>query len=265
MSLTPNPLPELDPLGAIAEPPSTSEDPPWSGWHVLAIALLTVASIGLFLTVITYATHHWLDPHTPIIEIAKRPILTVIAQALAYLVILALMVSIVHQSGSSFATSVRWNWPPNPLPYLAAGVALAIILQGVAHFVPMPKELPIDRFFKTPAEAWALSLFGVTFAPLLEELFFRGFLYPVLVRRLGIVFAILLTSASFGLLHAPQLGRAWGPVLVVFLVGLALTVTRSVTKSVGTGLLMHISYNLTLTSLLYLATDGFHHLERMTQ
>jgi membrane protease YdiL (CAAX protease family) len=142
---------------------------------------------------------------------------------------------------------------------------LAFALQGVAHLVPMPKQLPIDLFFRTPAEAWALSVFGITFAPLFEELFFRGFLYPVLVRRLGIPFAIIVTSASFGLIHAPQLGRAWGPVLVVFLVGLALTITRAVTKSVGASLLIHIAYNFTLSALLYIATSGFHHLERLTQ
>jgi membrane protease YdiL (CAAX protease family) len=82
---------------------------------------------------------------------------------------------------------------------------------------------------------------------------------------MGTVFAIVLTALGFGLIHAPQLGRAWGPVLVVFLVGLALTITRAVTKSVCPGLLMHAAYNFTLTSLLYIASGGFHHLDRLTQ
>jgi uncharacterized protein len=267
LSLTPDSLPELSPLGHIPEPtpPPPTENPPWTGWHVTAIAVLTVVSIGFFLTILTYATHRFVDPNTPIIDIAKRPLLTVVAQTLAYLAILALMVAIARQSGSSFSASIRWIWPPNPFLFLASGVALAIGLQGVAHFVPMPKELPIDRFFQTPAEAWVLSLFGITFAPLIEELFFRGFLYPVLARRMGTVFAIVLTALGFGLIHAPQLGRAWGPVLVVFLVGLALTITRAVTKSVCPGLLMHAAYNFTLTSLLYVASGGFHHLDRLTQ
>ncbi len=267
MSLTPNPLPESVTAELIpeAKPVSTREDPPWTLWHVLAIAVLTMASIGLYLTLIAYATHRYLDPHTPVIEIAKRPILSVIAETLAYILILGLMVSIARQPGVSFASAVRLKWPENPLSYLAGGVALAIGLQGMAHFLPMPKELPIDRFFRTPMEAWALSLFGITFAPLLEELFFRGFLYPALARRLGTYFAIFLTAVSFAVLHAPQLGRAWGPVFVIFLVGLALTVTRAVTKSVGTSLLIHMAYNFTLTALLYIATDRFQHLDKLTQ
>ena len=113
--------------------------------------------------------------------------------------------------------------------------------------------------------AWALSLFSITFAPLLEELFFRGFLYPVLVRRFGVAIAVLTTSAAFSLIHAPQLGRAWGPVLVIFIVGLALTVTRAITKSVAASLLMHMAYNSTLSVLLFIGTDGFRHLERLNQ
>jgi len=123
----------------------------------------------------------------------------------------------------------------------------------------------MDRFFRTPSEAWALSLFGITFAPVLEELFFRGFLYPVLARRFGIAIAVLTTAAAFSLIHAPQLGRAWGPVLVIFMVGMALTLTRAITKSVAAGLLMHMAYNATLSILLFVGTDGFRHLERLNQ
>jgi hypothetical protein len=144
-------------------------------------------------------------------------------------------------------------------------MVLSVGLQGVAHFLPMPRELPIDRFFQTAQEAWVLSIFGMTLAPLMEELFFRGFLYPVLVRRLGIVIAVIITAATFGMIHAPQLGHAWGPVLVVFMVGLALTITRAVTRSVAPGFLMHVAYNGTISVLIFAATDGFRHLERLNQ
>src|SRR5262249_35830842 len=102
-------------------------------------------------------------------------------------------------------------------------------------------------------------------APFFEEMFFRGFLYPVLDRRLGAAFAILFTAAAFGLIHAPQLAQAWGPVLVVFLVGLLLTVTRAVTKSLASSVLVHVAYNGTISAFLYFGTDCLHHLEKITQ
>jgi membrane protease YdiL (CAAX protease family) len=243
-----------------------SEDPPWSGWDVLGIALLTVLAIVVFLFATTLAAQRLLFPRLPSVEVAKLPLVTVAAQFLAYLVVLVFMVLLVKRGqGRPFWSAVRWNWPRNSFVYLLGGVALAFGLQGLAHVLPMPKELPIDRFFQTANEAWALSVFGMTLAPLLEELFFRGFLYPVLVRRLGVALAVLLTAAGFGLIHAPQLGRAWAPVLVVFLVGLVLTITRAVTKSVASSLLIHIAYNGTISALIFAASDGFRHLDKLNQ
>jgi membrane protease YdiL (CAAX protease family) len=267
-----SPLNPISPPGPFPEeespPPATviSEDPSWSEWEVLQIAMLTVASIVSFLFLITFAAQRLLYANSTIAEVAGYPWVTVLAQLLAYFVVLLFMVSVVKRKpGESFWRAIRWDWPQSWSAYLFGGVILALALQGLAHFLPMPKELPIDRFFRTPREAWALSLFGVSLAPLLEEFFFRGFLYPVLARRLGVVLAILLTSIGFGLIHAPQLGKAWAPVLVVFLVGLALTITRAVTKSVAASLLMHVAYNGTISALIFAVSDGFRHLDKLAQ
>jgi membrane protease YdiL (CAAX protease family) len=246
--------------------PATRENPPWSGWDVLAIALLTVLAIIIFLFASTFTAQRLLYPHLPVTDVAKFPLVTVMAQLLAYLTIFAFMVVVVKRGGvRSFWAAIRWNWPAAWPFYLMSGVVLALTLQGLAHVLPMPKELPIDRFFQTSSEAWALSLFGITVAPLFEELFFRGFLYPVLVRRIGMTLGIILTAAGFGLIHAPQLAQAWGPVLVVFLVGLVLTVVRAVTRSVASGVLIHMAYNGTISVLLFIASDGFRHLDKLNQ
>jgi membrane protease YdiL (CAAX protease family) len=270
VSSPPNPLsdPGLLPLperpAPVVEIPI--EDPVWSGWDVLQIVLLTVASVFVFLPLAAFVAQRFLYPKVAFIDVVTYPLVTVAGQGFAYLVILAFMFSIVkREPGRDFWEAIRWNWPKHWSNFLLAGMALSFALQGVAHVLPMPKELPMDRFFRTPGEAWALSLFGVTFAPLLEELFFRGFFYPVLARRFGIGIAVVVTAASFGLIHAPQLGRAWGPVLVIFMVGLALTIARALNKSVAASLLMHVAYNATLSVLLFIGTDGFRHLERLNQ
>jgi hypothetical protein len=58
---------------------------------------------------------------------------------------------------------------------------------------------------------------------------------------------------------------AWGPVLIIFLVGLVLTMVRARQNSVAAGLIIHMAYNATLSALLFAATDGFRHLEKMSQ
>jgi uncharacterized protein len=104
-------------------------------------------------------------------------------------------------------------------------------------------------------------VFAVSLGPLMEELFFRGFLYPVLARRLGAVGGIVLTALPFGLMHYLQY-RSWSAVLIVVLVGVVLTTVRAVTKSVASSFLAHVGYNGALMVLTALATDGFRHMEK---
>jgi len=127
----------------------------------------------------------------------------------------------------------------------------------------MPKHAPIDDFFRTARDAYVLSLFGIFFAPLFEELFFRGLLYPALARRIGMIPSILVTALAFASIHGSQLKYSWGPVLVIFLVGVTLTTVRAVKKSVGATVLMHMAYNGTIFVAAYIATDGFRHLEKL--
>jgi membrane protease YdiL (CAAX protease family) len=266
---SPNPWVEPSPTGSqpFASPPDpVIRDPSWTGWDVLRVAFATIGSIIVFLLLVASLAHRLLYPGLSFAEVSKDPLVTVIAQFLAYLVVLAYMMALVERNATGgFWSAIHWNWPRNWLPCVIGGLLLAFGLQAFAHFLPMPKELPIDRFFQTPAEAWILSLFGATFAPLIEELFFRGFLYPLLARRLGIFLGVVLTAAGFGLIHSPQLGRAWAPILVVFLVGLALTITRAVTNSVAAGVIIHMTYNATLSVLIFVATGGFRHFEKLTQ
>jgi membrane protease YdiL (CAAX protease family) len=238
----------------------------WNGWDVILIAAITLFSIFVFVLGTTFVAQKLFYPRLPLMEVGKIPLVTVVAQLFAYVIVFAFMIWLVSgHYGRRFFKEVRWKWPDGWWLYLGLGVALSITLQAVASFLPMPKELPIDKFFQTPAEAWVLSLFGMSVAPLMEELFFRGFLYPVLARRLGLVAGIGLTSLGFGLIHAPQLGRAWAPVLVVFLVGVALTVVRARTKSVAASMLVHMAYNGTLSLALFVASSGFRHLEKLNQ
>jgi uncharacterized protein len=241
-------------------------DPVWNGWDVIRLIFLTIAAlfVGGF-TALLIA--HWrLYPHTPLGEIARIPLVMVAGQALAYLLILAYMyVLVTRECGRpDFLNAIHWNWPSNISGYVLLGFTLSLALQGLSHLLPVPKELPIDTFFRTPAEAWALGILSVTLAPLMEELFFRGFLYPVLARGIGIPLAIFLTAVGFALLHGAQLGFSWGPVLLIFLVGLVLTIVRARKNSVAAGVVIHMAYNGTITIAMFAATDGFRHLEKLS-
>ncbi len=254
-------------LAAEGTAPATALDPPWNGWDVLRLIFLTIVALVVGVVAVLFVARAWLYPHSNLGDIAHIPLVLVAGQSVAYFLILAYMYVLVtrERGRPDFLAALHWNWPSNIAVYVLAGFVLSLSLQGLAHFLPIPKDLPIDTYFRTPAEAWALGILSVTLAPLMEELFFRGFLYPVLARRLGLAVAVFLTALAFALLHGAQLMFSWGPVLVIFLVGVVLTLVRAKTNSVAAGVLIHMAYNGTITVAMFAATDGFRHLERLNQ
>jgi len=254
--------------GLIAPPVlETPRDPAWSGLDVLRLVFIAVIALFIGVFTVLFAARTWIRPHASLVSLARVPLIVVAGQALAYMLVLAYMYVLVtrERGRPDFLAAIHWNWPQNIAPYLGGGVVLSLVLQLLAHLLPMPKNLPIDLFFRTPAEAWALTIFGITLAPLMEELFFRGFLYPVLARGIGLTAAIFVTGFAFALLHGSQLMFSWGPVLVIFLVGTVLTMVRAYRNSVAAGLLVHVAYNGTLSILMFVGTDGFRHLEKLNQ
>ncbi|MBV9479496.1 MAG: CPBP family intramembrane metalloprotease [Acidobacteria bacterium] len=241
-----------------------NEDPPWTGWDVLTIAGVTVGASFIFGGAVMIAAKFLATGDTSLMTLARQPELLLIAQLLAYAIVFAFMYSLVAARTGQFWNPLRWQWPTSWPAFLLGGAVLYIGLAGLGELLPIPKHLPIDRFFANSREATLMSIFAVTFAPLMEELFFRGFLYPVLARRLGIWASILLTSAAFGILHGAQLKYSWA-VLIIFLVGVVLTSVRAITRSLAASFLMHVGYNGTLSVLMYRITDGFRHLEKLNQ
>jgi membrane protease YdiL (CAAX protease family) len=155
--------------------------------------------------------------------------------------------------------------------------------------LPFPQHAPIDKMFGTSADAWLLMGFGITVAPFVEEMIFRGFLLPGIAtawdwcseRMTGhrprpldgegnpvwsvgaMIFAALVVSAPFALMHAEQVGKAWGPLLLLYCVSLILCTVRLATRSLAASTLVHSAYNFMLFAVMFAQTDGFRHMDKM--
>ncbi len=259
------PLPVPDPFVSASFPavsaPLPVKDPVWNGWDVLLIALLTLLTLVVVELLTIVGARVFVYPHTSFADVAQMPVLALIGEFLSYIAVAAYMLMLVEgKYHEPFWHAIHWNWPRNAALMLLLGV-FTVSLDLVSRYLPMPKTTPFDQFFARPRDAYLMAAFAITFGPLMEELFFRGFLYPVLARRTGVAGGVLLTALPFGLIHYLQY-KSWAAVLLITLVGVVLTVVRAVTKSVAASFLVHVGYNATLMTLAALATDGFRHMEK---
>ncbi len=243
--------------------PPPVENPIWSGWDVLLIAGLTVVAM-LVLQILVIVGALWLVyPHSNLATVSQKPILLLVSQFLIYAVVAACMVMLVEgKYHVPFWQTIRWNWPQSVWKLLALGAVMLFTLGMLQNLLPMPKDTPFEHFFDRPRDAYLLAIIAVSIGPLMEELFFRGFMYPVLARRMGVAWGIVLTALPFGLIHLPQYGWAWGAALVIVAVGVVCGIVRAATRSVGASFLVHVGYNGTQMIIALVYTHGFRHMEK---
>ena len=257
-----------NPIFVEAPPPAPpARDPIWTGRDVVALVLIAVFALIFCAAVIGVYVATFYPKQKPE-EVAGMPAISVLAQTVtSALVIAAMYWMVVRRYHSRFWSALRWSWPTHQHALVCAcgGVTIALLVDLTSSLAPMPKSLPIYKLFGTTASAYALAAYGILLAPLVEELFFRGFLYPVLARRLGLPAAVLLTSFAFMLIHISQLAGAWLPLLILFCVGTIFTLARAWTGSVAVPFVIHTFYNVTLFAGLFFSTGYFQHMERMTQ
>ena len=257
--------PSAPPPAPTPTPQPSGENPIWNGWDIVFLAAAAFFCLFFVGGVVFGVAAQYYHGAVTAAELSRDPKVLVPAQALSYVALLIFMAILVRlRYRARFWRAIQWRWPAGAewLGFVAGGIVLAGAIQALSYLFPMPPSLPIDKYFRDATSAWLLAGFGIFVAPPVEELFYRGFLYPVLARPLGTFGAVVLTSVPFALMHASQLASAWAPLLMLFLVSVVLTLTRARTGSVAASVLVHMAYNTTLFTMLFFATDHFRHLEK---
>ena len=68
---------------------------------------------------------------------------------------------------------------------------------------PDSQPFPLERLFNSRTASYAIGMFAIGVAPVVEELVFRGLLFAILERAVGLRFAVVATAALFAGLHVP--------------------------------------------------------------
>ncbi len=90
-----------------------------------------------------------------------------------------------------------------------------------------------------------LTIFVSVFGPIVEEMFFRGFVYPAIKKRLGVLTAALLSAAIFSLLHSNIVGF-----LPIMALGVLLAYLYETTGSLVSSITVHIIHNSIIVSFI---------------
>jgi uncharacterized protein len=270
-----DPISQANPVPPIAVTPLPVYEPARTEVDLLDVLLVGLATAMAFFILGTVAAGIFMFTHrTPGLNpkaleeaLTKNAFFIVPTQFVIYVLIvgfMALLVWVRHRT--SLAQAVHWNMPVRGRIVLNAvmgGAALALVsdIGEVVLHRWIPDSLPITEYFKDRPSALLLGAFGILVAPLMEELLFRGFLYPALARWTGAAASVIITASAFTLLHGAQLGYSWAPLLLIFVVGLTLTVTRVRTNSVATCVIIHMTYNFVLLLQSYIVTHGFRQMQ----
>lgn len=144
-----------------------------------------------------------------------------------------------------FWQTLGWSWPQNFGPWKAIG--LAVLLLGVGVLITQflgGKETQLDQIIASSLKTrFATAFLAVVTAPLVEELTFRGVLYPALQRALGMIWAVLLVSALFAGVHLLQYFDNFGVVAVITILSLSLTLVRARTGRLLPSFVIHFVFN----------------------
>ncbi|MCX6620767.1 MAG: CPBP family intramembrane metalloprotease [Acidobacteria bacterium] len=146
-----------------------------------------------------------------------------------------------------FWSSLGWRpGPSSPIVYFFSGPGLALGIGILGVLLRTPDiESPLKALLSDRTSLILVGVFAATLGPLCEELAFRGFFMPLLVRSVGVIPGILLSALPFGLLHGPEYAWSWRHILLVTVAGAAFGWLRHRTGSTAAATYLHAGYNVT--------------------
>jgi membrane protease YdiL (CAAX protease family) len=270
-STEPAPLEPVPPQNAqnlgdlpVAPPPGPPYRPrvsddlrvPWGWMEVALLALLgLIGSVVVTYGAALIAVRVFGVPRGEVfgdtMSTAKSVVVLLSQALLDFGALLYLYLMLAARTNAPFWPSIGWReMRPGTgkireaaLHFLAGGALLAIVVSFAGAYLNSKATLPIEELLQARVSVVLFGVLGVLVAPLVEETIFRGFLYPVVARWLGVAGGVLVTGTLFGLMHAAQLWGGWGQIALLILVGVVLTWVRARTGTVVASYFVHLGYN----------------------
>ena len=134
------------------------------------------------------------------------------------------------------------------LPILFAALILTALVINFFKYVPK-EQFVVEVFMRhnNPAFLLYMSIFAAIAGPIVEELFFRGFMYTAVRKYIGVFWATLITASLFAALHAHAIG--FFPIMIL---GIILAYLYEKTGTLVSSMVMHMMHNFSMIALVFL-------------
>ena len=233
--------------------PPDPDNPPWS---LLQAFLTWLASVVLLLLpqlfAIPYLVTHYqgLRP-TPEVLLADKTFIIIVVSGIlpAHLITLILAWAVVTRLGKVSARKVLgWTWSPVFGSLEGFGsVGLAVLLLVMAWLIAAllgGKETELERILlSSRAAALLIAFIATATAPLVEEIIYRGVLFPALQRSMGAIPAVLIVTLMFAGPHVPQYWPNLAAISSITLLSVVLTAIRARTGRLLPCFVIHLVFN----------------------
>jgi membrane protease YdiL (CAAX protease family) len=177
---------------------------------------------------------------------ANVAIIGLTGQFLGYALWFSCLAALFHMRyGQRLWPAMNWRLPGGlVVPSFGLGVILALSVAVIGVLLRTPaQDNKLLELMNDRVSIMIVGFLAITFGPLCEELAFRGFLLPLLVRSAGAAAGIVLTALPFALLHGPQYNWSWQHMVLLTGVGCIFGWARYKTGSTGIPTLIHAGYN----------------------
>ena len=220
-----------------------NESPNW-GWKEVVIAISLMIPAMLIGSIGAVGVGWLLLGHSP-----SQVQIAIPGQSAAYGLWLGSVWLLLRRPERVFWRDLHFDWPAEgPWVYLAIGPGLALgagLLASLLHAKNIQNGL-MEQLLSDPVGCRLLVLFGITGAPLIEELLFRGIILPVALRSMGKAVGLLATSIPFAIMHGPMYDWSWQHLLLLVVVSVVFGLVRIRSHSTLASTITHGAYNLTM-------------------
>jgi membrane protease YdiL (CAAX protease family) len=246
------PLPGSDPASEAAVNP---DNPPWGLLAAVGVVLGSLALVVLLQVAGVVPYFIWRAVNKlPLMEGGQPDknviLISILAMLPAHLLTLVLAWLVVTGRGKrAFWKALGWAWSPRYgfIADIAASILITIGLYAIGlalFYIFGNQETELVRMLNSSQAArYGIVVMAVLTAPLVEEVVYRGVLYPALQRRLSRLWGVLGVTLVFAVIHVPQYLPNYGAISAILVLSLTLTFVRAYTGRLLPCVIIHTIFN----------------------